>query len=142
MRRSKIVSPMHFVWGTQDRLPVITEEIEEMVYRCLIDEATTLRCEILAIGGMPDHIHIAVMFPATISYSQFIKQLKGASSKLMKELLPPDTFFYWQDGYGAFGFTYNEREKVISYITHQKQHHESQKLWPSLEATGEDKPNT
>jgi REP element-mobilizing transposase RayT len=84
MRRSKIVAPMHFVWATYQRTPLIVQGSEEPLYRCLAGEAARLKCQVLVIGGMPGHVHIAVLFPATITFSTFAKQLKGASSHLMK----------------------------------------------------------
>ena len=138
MHRSKVVSPMHFVWATRERLPLITSEIAADLYRCLESEASRAGCEVLAIGGMPDHVHLAVMFPATISYSKFMQQLKGTTSKLMKNLLPPETYFYWQEGYGAFGFSPKEINAVIAYINHQERHHNRNQLWPTLEQTYED----
>ncbi len=106
MRRSRIVSPMHFVWTTHERMPLLTGEVRRSVHRCLTAKAEELGCEVLALGGMPDHIHIAVMFPATVTYSRFIHLLKGASSHLVKEATEtPDAFFYWQEGYGAFGYS-------------------------------------
>jgi putative transposase len=139
MRRSKIVAPIHIVWATRDRLPLITSEIEERVYRCICQEAEKMGAEIIAIGGMPDHVHLAVQFPATISFSDFVKQIKGASSNFVKKsLLPPDSFFYWQEGYGLFAFQRNMIPTVVAYIQNQKTHHAKSTVSPALEATYEE----
>jgi Transposase and inactivated derivatives len=80
MRRSKIVSPLHFVWATYRRMPLITAGVEGPLHSCLQAEAQALGGSVLAVGGMPDHVHIAILFPATLAYSQFAKQLKGVAS--------------------------------------------------------------
>jgi len=95
-------------------------------------------CEILALGGMPNHIHLAVFFSATVSIGEFVKQVKGASSRLVREALTDEYPFYWQEGYGAFGFNRSLAPTVVAYIDNQKRHHETGNLWPALEATTTD----
>ena len=31
--------------------------------------------------------------------------------------------FSWQEGYGAFSYSYSHIDKVVKYITNQKEHH-------------------
>jgi putative transposase len=141
MRRSKIVSPMHFVFATRDRLPLITPDIEANLYRLLSAQACDMKAQVLAIGGLEDHIHIAVLFPATVSYADFVKQLKGAASYLLKEVhMNPEEYFYWQKGYGAFGFSRTEIPRIIAYVNEQKERHASKNLWASLEEADEPSP--
>ena len=141
MRRSKVVAPIHLVWTTYQRMPLIRPEIEEALYRCICGEAERLKGEVLAIGGMPDHVHLVVMFPATVSFSKFVQQLKGVSSHFAKErLLSPEEFFYWQEGYGLFAFSARHIPRVVAYIQNQKQHHNENNLWPALEEADEEAP--
>lgn len=64
MRQSKIEIYLHFVWATLGRNPFITTEIEREIYRCIENEARQMGCEILALNGMPDHVHLLVKIPA------------------------------------------------------------------------------
>jgi putative transposase len=138
MRRSKIVSPMHFVFATRDRLPLITPEVEPQLWRLLTEQAQRMKCQVLAVGGMPDHIHIAVLFPATITYMEFVKQLKGSASRILKQAhLQTEDYFYWQKGYGAFGFSRTEIDRIVTYIHEQKERHARRSLWLSLEEVDE-----
>lgn len=138
MRRSKIIVPIHFVWRTKRQDAWITEDIEERLYRVIVTEAVTLGARVLAIGGTENHVHIAVLFPATISIGDFMKHIKGASSRLATtELLNHSV--YWQEGYGAFAFQAGLTDRVINYIQHQKEHHRTGTgLWPALEQTDEE----
>ncbi|MDX1933708.1 MAG: IS200/IS605 family transposase [Capsulimonadales bacterium] len=141
MRRSHIVVPVHLVWATYQRMPLIQPEWEDDLYHCIAQDAAKLRCEILALNGMPDHVHLAVMLPATVTIASIMKQVKGNSSNFITEqILPKDSFFYWQEGYSAYGFHINLTPRVVSYIQNQKKHHSGGTVWPTLESIGEELP--
>jgi putative transposase len=55
----------------------------------------------LAIGGMPDHIHILLSMPAVLSLSKTVQLLKGNSSQWIRATFEDHSRFEWQRGYGA-----------------------------------------
>ncbi|MDW8101156.1 MAG: transposase [Anaerolineae bacterium] len=59
-------------------------------------------CTVLALNGMPDHVHLVVSFPSTIAIADLVKQVKGVSSHFVNETLEPEPQFKWQGSYGAF----------------------------------------
>jgi putative transposase len=135
------VAPIHFVWATYRRLPLIAEDAERVLMRCLVPDAEQMQCEVLAIGVMPDHVHIAVMFPATQTFSAFAKPLKGASSRRMKDVTQPGEHpFSWQEGYAALAFHARLIPRVVAYVENQKARHIDGSLWPDLEETDEESP--
>ncbi len=139
MRRSKIIVPLHLVWATYGRLPLILPHWEEDLYECIRLEATKLRLDVLALGGVEDHLHLAILLPATRTIAELMKQIKGASSHFVTQrFLPAEGFFKWQEGYGAFGFHTSLTPRVVAYIENQKTHHANHELWTSLEETDED----
>ena len=143
MRRSKIVMPVHLVWATYGRLPLIHIDHEEGLYACVRLEATKLRLDVLALGGVEDHIHLAIMLPATRTMAEIMKQLKGASSHYMGQYVSSkDSFFKWQEGYGAFAFHANLIPRVVAYIENQKAHHANHDLWLALEDIDEETPTS
>ena len=77
----------------------------------------------IAIGGMTDHIHMLVSLPATLTVSEFAKNIKVWSSKWLKTLGPAYRGFAWQDGYGAFSVSHSIIPKTINYIATQAEHH-------------------
>lgn len=133
MRHNRVEVALHLVWTTFERRPLVTADIERAVYRCIEHEARKLKCEVLAINGMPDHVHLAVLFPTTTTIAHLVKQAKGVSSAFARDQLGPDTFFRWHEGYGVFAFSRSHRQRVIAYIENQKRHHASDKLWPDWE---------
>lgn len=114
---------VHLVWGTWDRLPLITAELERTLYSTLLAECSRLGGEMIAIGGMPDHVHMLVRMPSTVSVAQLVKQLKGASSHLVTHEVQPGEFFKWQGGYAAFSVSRWDVPKIRGYIRRQKEHH-------------------
>jgi putative transposase len=125
----------HFVWATRDRLPLLTADIERAVYRYIESVCKEAGCEVFAINGMPDHVHVFVTLPGTIGYSDLVKNMKAGSSRLVSKELKPGEWFAWQHHYGAFSMRKKDIASVTEYIRNQKQHHADSSLWPEAEAT-------
>lgn len=133
-RRYRTEICLHFVWATHLRLPLVTPDIEQGVYACILNQVKELGCTALAIGGIPDHLHLAVTMAPTIAPSAFMQRVKGVSSAFVRDqLVTPGDTFAWQHGYGAFSFSRSHRERVIEYITNQKRHHAEGNLWTAWE---------
>jgi len=124
---------LHFVWTTHGREPILTSEIERRLFRYITGICTKLNCHVLALNGMPDHVHLAITFPTTVTIEHVIRTIKGSSSTFARETLVPGKFFGWRDGYGVFSFGRQDVDAVIAYIRNQKTHHSEGSLWPELE---------
>ena len=141
--RSKVQAYGHFVWATKGRQPNLDSAIERNIYRVIIHEAEQLKCIVLALGGMPDHVHLVLRIPGRYSPADVMKQIKGASSTAFNELRPEykadGGAFYWQPGYGFFslGQSEAERERVTAYVRNQKECHANNDLWLEWEETDE-----
>ena len=133
MRHNKVEVPLHLVWTSFERMPLVTPDIERSVYRCIEDEARKLKCDVLALNGMPDHVHLVVLFPTTIAIAKLMQQVKGVSTAFVRDQLGPERFFRWNEGYGVFAFSRSHRERVIAYVENQKRHHAENTLWPDWE---------
>jgi putative transposase len=126
---------LHCVWATWDRLPLMTPEVEDVTFAAIHAKCRELNCKPLALGGMPDHVHLLVRFPTTISVADLVKGLKGSTSHLQTQLVARDTFFKWQGGYGAFTVSPGLIPSVKAYINNQKRHHAEDSLWAEWEQT-------
>jgi putative transposase len=58
--------------------------------------------------------------------SKVIGQIKGESSKWLKETFPDLSKFSWQSGYAAFSVSESKVEDVTTYISNQREHHRTQ----------------
>jgi REP element-mobilizing transposase RayT len=79
--------------------------------------------KVLAINGIPDHIHVLFGMRPTQSLSDLMQDIKGDSSKWINQKGFIKTRFSWQDGYGAFSYSKSHVNQVIDYIKNQEIHH-------------------
>lgn len=133
MPRSSTQIALHFVWATKRREPILTPQWELMVYRCIQNECRRLGGTVLALGGMPDHVHLLVSVPGSLSPANLMKQVKGVSARFANGELPLTAFLEWQEGYNARSVSLSHVERVKEYILRQKQHHADDTLHQSWE---------
>jgi REP element-mobilizing transposase RayT len=114
---------LHLVWATWDRLPLITQENESPLYAVILDQCASLKCTVIAIGGVADHVHLLLRHPPSLSTAEIIKEIKGSSSHFMTHKIMPGEFFKWQGAYGAFSVSKRDVAGIQEYIERQKEHH-------------------
>jgi REP element-mobilizing transposase RayT len=116
----------HAVFSTKHRAPLITPELESRLYPYIGGILRELRCTLLAINGIADHVHVLVRYRADLSHSEMIKSIKGRSSRWVDEVLPKCGPFAWQEGYGGFTVSKSAVPEVERYIARQKERHKRQ----------------
>jgi REP element-mobilizing transposase RayT len=121
----------HFVWTTKCRLPLITPEAEEVLLGYLIGKAHDMSAIVHAVGGVEDHMHLAVSVPPSVALSDFVARLKGSSSHRLNETL--EDAFAWQKGYGVVSFGEKQLPWVVEYVKTQKEHHADRTVVGKLE---------
>ena len=119
---------LHCVWGTWDRLPLVTKDIEDIIYGAIAKQSSELGCTVIAIGGITDHVHLLINFPPTLTVSELIGKAKGSSCHLITHEIKPNCFFKWQGGYGAFTVSRNNIDQIANYIRNQDIHHNQKTL--------------
>lgn len=123
MRHNRIEIYIHFIWSTWDRKQLILPPIERDLHRCTEAEAKEFGCEVLALDGMEDHVHVLLQMPATITVAEVAKHMKGNSWLMANERLGLDFQFRWSGAYAAFSVSRWDKAKLVSYIGNQKEHH-------------------
>jgi hypothetical protein len=91
--------------------------------RAIRHECLRMRAEVLAFGGVADHVHVLVRVPAPLSVSELVKQVKGSTSHMIQNRLKVP--FKWQGGYGAFTVLKRSVPAARDYILRQREHHAS-----------------
>jgi putative transposase len=119
---------LHCVWGTWDRLPLVTKDIQEIIYAAIAKQCSDLKCTVIAIGGVADHIHLLTNFPPSLTVSELIGKVKGSSSHLITHEIKTNSLFKWQGGYGAFTVSSQNLQQVGNYIKNQATHHNQKTL--------------
>jgi len=79
--------------------------------------------KVLAINGMPDHIHILFGMRPTQSLSDLMQDVKGDSSKWINKRGFVPGRFSWQEGFGGFSYGKSQIDSMIDYIKQQEIHH-------------------
>ncbi len=74
-------------------------------------------------NGVEGHIHILSSLHPAICLSDFVKDIKTSSSKWIKENKIIYNFSNWQDGYGAFTHSINDKKDMFEYIINQGEYH-------------------
>ncbi len=91
------------------------------------------------IGGIENHLHIAVAIPPTLTPSEFIGQLKGGSSHDVNQAIGRrDKTLQWQAGYGIVSFGTRRLDWVVDYIRNQREHHAQGSIHDRLERITQD----
>jgi len=114
---------IQFVFAVKYRKSQIYQPIKDELYKYITGIIQNAKHKVLAINGMPDHIHIFIGMRPTQSISELMQQVKGASSKWMNIRRANENKFEWQEGYGAFSYSKSQVSNVIHYIENQEQHH-------------------
>jgi REP-associated tyrosine transposase len=122
----------HVVWSTKNRLDLIDPTWEKDLYGYIRGKATTWECIPHAIGGISDHIHVAISIPPKLAVATLIGKLKGASSHHVNRNYC-DGSFMWQAEYGVFSVSEKALPSIVDYINNQKNHHADRTLNLALE---------
>ena len=127
----------HFIWGTKKRLPLIDSDFEPELYKVIAAKAQEMGGFVHALGGIENHVHLAVSIPPKIAPAKFIGDVKGNSSHFVNYMIEPDFEFYWQNEYGVLSFGERNLATVVGYIHNQKQHHADGTLITAMERMDE-----
>lgn len=114
---------IQMVFSVQNRDSVIRNCWKDELYKYITGIIHNNQHKLLAINGMPDHVHILIGLRPTQSISDLMQDIKGSSSKWIKEKGFIKSKFSWQEGYGAFSYSKADIPAVINYINQQKEHH-------------------
>ena len=120
---SYVSSYYHCVFSTKARQPLISTELRERLWPFLGGIARQNQMKAIEVGGMPDHVHILLSLPSTLSIAKALQLIKGGSSKWVHETFPEQRLFCWQVKYGAFGVSVSQLDRIIQYIKDQEVHH-------------------
>ena len=117
---------VHVVFSTKDRASVLDASVRPALYAYLATVARNAKCECSRVGGVADHVHLAVRLSRTTNVADLVEQLKSSSSKWLKTQSPDLAKFAWQRGYGAFSVGPADLSALIDYIDSQEMHHRKQ----------------
>jgi len=114
---------VHVVFSTKDRRPFLNPDICPKLHAYLATVARNAGCEAYRVGGVADHVHLAIRLSRTVTIADLVQDLKTASSKWLKTQSPDLSAFSWQRGYGCFSVGASDLDALRAYIDDQANHH-------------------
>lgn len=120
MAQSLSLNLVHVIFSTKDREPTIADEVLTELHGFIAGVVRTFGCECFRVGGVADHVHVAMRLAVTKDAATVVSEMKSASSLWMKQ---HHGGFAWQRGYGLFSVGPADLDALVRYIDGQAEHH-------------------
>jgi REP element-mobilizing transposase RayT len=115
---------IQFVFAVQNRACLIQNSWKNDLYKYITGIVQSHNHKMIAINGMPDHLHLFVGYKPSQSIPDLMQDVKGSSSGWINRSGFLKTRFTWQEGYGAFSYSQSQIKSVATYIENQESHHQ------------------
>src|ERR1700712_167540 len=113
------------IFAVQYREAVIGEKWENELYKYITGIVQNNKHKLIAINGMPDHVHVFFGMRPDQSLSNLMQDIKSGSSKWINDNKFLKTRFEWQESFGAFSYSKSQVPTICNYIENQKEHHKT-----------------
>ncbi|MGV8829444.1 MAG: IS200/IS605 family transposase [Breznakibacter sp.] len=114
---------IHLIVRTKSSQPTLSLDHSDDLYRYVWGVVRNKQSVLYRINGMEDHLHIFFSMTPTIALSDFVRDLKVETSKMLKRTVGYESFDGWSEGYAAVTCGEQDKERVINYIKAQREHH-------------------
>ena len=115
---------LHLIWSTKERRGLIRPEWAWCLHGYLGSISQSKKAKLIEVNSRPDHIHLYVSMPSTISIADLMNAYKSNSTRWINQTFYRGKFFSWQEGYAAFSVSRSQQKAVIEYIQDQERHHQ------------------
>jgi REP element-mobilizing transposase RayT len=112
------------VFSTYKREETLALGSKQELFRYIIGILQNKKCHLYRINGVYDHLHMVTHLHPSVSLASLIKDIKLASSEHIKKNKLFPLFNGWQDGYGAFTYSFRDKDRLIEYVKNQDIHHQ------------------
>ena len=116
---------VHIVFAVKGRPNLIGANWKTELFKYTSGIVKNKGQKLIAINGMPDHVHILIGLKPDKPLSDLVRDIKANSSRFINEKKWINGKFEWQTGFGAFSCSHSELPEVINYIELQETHHQA-----------------
>ena len=102
---------------------VLPEKHHQELYKYIWGVINNRDCVLYRINGTENHIHILSDLHPTVCLSDYIKEIKTASNRWMKDSGNFPLFQHWAEGSCALTYNLRDKDMIVNYIKKQKEHH-------------------
>jgi REP element-mobilizing transposase RayT len=120
------------VFAVNKRKNIISPEWEEDLYKYITGIVKSKEQKLIAINGMPDHIHLFIGMKPSCCLSELVREIKKSSTNYITENHLSRYAFNWQEGFGAFSYSHSHIDRVVKYILNQTRHHRKEVLYSTM----------
>ena len=114
----------HLVFAVQNRRSLIQKEWKDDLEKYITGIVQNNHHKLIAIGTMPDHIHIFLGYNLNQTIPDLVEDIKTSSDNWIKKERLSYHKFNWQKGYGAFTHSHSQIDTVARYVLNQERHHQ------------------
>lgn len=111
---------IHVVFSVHSKAGLIDSTWEVALHKYITGIVQKYGQKMLAINGMPDHLHLMIGMTPDCCLSDLVREIKKSSNKFIKQEHLCKSGFSWQEGFGAFSHSRSRIDSVIKYILNQK----------------------
>jgi len=113
------------VFTVQNRISLIRSEWQEELFKYITGIVQNNGHKLIAINGMPDHLHLFIGMKPHQALSDLMQDVKGDSSMWIHKKRFVKGRFEWQAGFGGFSYSISQIDAVVKYINNQPKHHKT-----------------
>ena len=113
----------HLIFAVKNRDALIGKEWKDELEMYITGIIQNHRHKMLAIGALPDHVHILIGYNLNQLIPDLVEEIKTSSNSWIKGKRLSKFKFEWQKGYGAFTHSHSQIDTVVKYILSQEEHH-------------------
>ena len=113
----------HLIWCPKYRRKVLVGDVEVRLRELFLERANEIGISIEQMEVMPDHVHLFVKSPPTLAPHYIVQQLKGASSRILRDEFPhlrSRLPTLWTRSYYCESVGHISEDTIRKYIEDQK----------------------
>jgi putative transposase len=111
------------VFSTKYRERTMIKKDRPELFRYISGVLKKKNCHLYRVNGVEDHLHIVSHIHPSVALADLVKDIKLSATSMIKEKNIFPNFVGWQDGYGAFTYQIQAKNKLIEYVKNQEEHH-------------------
>ena len=114
---------IQIVFAVKHRDALIDVSWEEQLYQYITGIVQNKDQKMIAINGVSNHIHLFIGMKPNCCLSDLVREIKKSSNDFINQKKFTRNKFSWQEGFGAFSYSFSQIDTVSTYVMNQKERH-------------------
>ena len=113
----------HFIFMTQNRIPLISEHHRERIEKYITGIVNNNNSKLYSIYANPEHVHFLISRSPSMSEGTLATIIADSSTRFINDNKLSIGAFAWQQSASAFSISKTDVDNVCKYILNQPVHH-------------------